>query len=290
LLKPTRAPGPPRAHRAEAASRLPGRWGPGPQTPTPRGEPCPSSTATASPSPPPRPAPAFEAAHEILLEIVHGEGGSDSKLFVAELRSLYERYAATKGLKTEVLEEGDGTVTLKVRGRDAGRAFRHEGGKHCVQRVPPTERSGRRQTSLVIVAVLPLPPEGTFEPLPEGELEVKTQPGRQRAGGQHANKTASAVRMRHRPTGLSVFISGRCQKANRKEALRVLTARVNEHRNGQAAAAYAQQRAEQLSSRGRGNKVRTYNFIDRRVTDHRLGRETTQVKELMKGDLDLLLA
>jgi peptide chain release factor 1 len=231
----------------------------------------------------------FETAREILVEIVHGEGGTDSKLFVDDLKQVYLKYAILKGCTTEVLHEGDGHVILKVLGSDAGAAFQHETGKHCVQRVPPTERSGRRQTSLVTVAVLPLPPENRYTPLPEKELEVTTQTGKQKAGGQNVNKVASAVRMVHKPTGLRVFINGRDQGANRREALRILTAKVHEARNNAASAAYAQLRTTQLAQRGRGNKLRTYNFIDQFVTDHRTGKETRNVKEVMKGNLDLIL-
>jgi len=223
------------------------------------------------------------------VEILHGEGGQDSKLFVSDLFDLYEKYAAQKGCQTEVLDDGDGHVVFKVTGSRAGSAFQHEAGNHCVQRVPPTERNGRRQTSFVTVAVLPLPPESKFVPLPERELDITTQTGKQRAGGQNANKVASAVRMVHKPTGMRVFINGRDQIFNRKEALRILTAKVNDARNGATQEAYSKKKAEQLANRGRGNKIRTYNFIDNFVTDHRTDKETKNVKEVMKGKLDLVL-
>jgi peptide chain release factor 1 len=179
-------------------------------------------------------------------------------------------------------------VVVKFTGRDAGKLFRHEPGKHCVQRVPPTEKKGRRHTSLVTVAVLPMPPDNEPRPLPDDELEVKTQPGHG-PGGQHQNKTASAVRMTHKPTGLQVFINGRDQHSNRREALRILTARVNEHLAEQSNREYARLRKSQRDGGGRGNKVRTYNFIgEGRVVDHRLGVKTRKVKEVMKGRFELL--
>jgi peptide chain release factor 1 len=179
-------------------------------------------------------------------------------------------------------------VVVKFTGRGAGRLFRHEPGKHCVQRVPPTEKKGRRHTSMVTVAVLPMPPDNDPRPLPDDELEVKTQSGHG-PGGQHQNKTASAVRMTHKPTGLQVFINGRDQHSNRREALRILTARVNEHLAEQRNEEYARLRKSQRDGGGRGNKVRTYNFIGGgRVVDHRLGVKTHKVSELMKGRFELL--
>lgn len=231
---------------------------------------------------------AFEHAAEVLVEVLHGEGGQDSKLFAADLADVYRRYAQLEKLSCETVESSEGHHVLKVKGKGAGRAFLGEEGLHCVQRVPPTERSGRFQTSFVAVAVLPLPPEGNFEALPERELEIKTQTGRQKCGGQNTNKVASAVRMTHRPTGLKVFINGRDQGQNRKEALRILTAKVNALRNAAAQEAYARGKSTQLASRGRGGKIRTYNLIDKLVTDHRTGRQSRDVKAVLKGNLKLV--
>jgi peptide chain release factor 1 len=159
-----------------------------------------------------------------------------------------------------------------------------------VQRVPPTESRDRRQTSLVHVAVLPLPPDSALRPLPESQVDFTYQCGHG-PGGQHQNKTASAVRATHRPTGLRVLINGRDQHRNKREALRILTARVHEHLSRQRDAAYDRLRRAQLGDGGRGDKVRTYNCIGGgRVVDHRLGTRTHDVEGVLKkGQLELLL-
>lgn len=224
------------------------------------------------------------ACFEIVVEILHGEGGAHSKEFASELRSLYERYARLKGLAVELLNAGEGHFVLKVSGQGAAQAFKGEAGKHCVQ----SFRSGRPQTSFANVAVLPLPPVGQSRPLDDRDIEVICQTGKQKAGGQNCNKVASAVRMKHIPTGTTVMINGRDQGQNKQLALRVLTARVNELRMNAEAAEYAGQKASQLGERGRGGKARTYNLIENYVLDHRTGKRTNNVKAVMKGQLSLI--
>lgn len=227
------------------------------------------------------------------MELHFGEGGSDSKLFVSDLLSVYQSYARIRGLSTQVLLNEDGHAILKVSGNGAWDAFKNEPGKHCVQRVPPTERSGRRQTSLISVAVLSLPPERSLVPLRDADLQITAQTGHQKAGGQNVNKVASAIRMKHLPTGLSVFINGRDQGQNKKEARRILTARVNEMRQSAQDSAYQSGRAAQMRGSGdklggRGDKVRTYNFMRLQIVDHQLGLSTGNVKAFMKGDFSVL--
>lgn len=199
----------------------------------------------------------------------------------------YIKYATNIGLKGEILTSNEGHAIVKFKGKGASDAFRYEGGKHCVQRVPPTESKGRRHTSMITVAVLPLPPAHEQKPLAEADLDIKTQCGHG-PGGQHQNKTASAVRMTHRPTGLQVFINGRDQHANRREALRILTAKVNAHVQDEQAKVYNAERKKQIGDGHRGNKIRTYNFIDSRAVDHRFNIKTGKIKDVMKGRFDIL--
>ena len=177
---------------------------------------------------------------------------------------------------------------LKVRGKGAGKAFQHESGQHVVQRIPPTEHNGRKQTSVVSVAVLPLPPEHTIKPLSQNEMDITTTKGTG-PGGQNKNKVESAVRARHKPTGIEVFIDGRDQFKNKCFAIRILTVKVNELYNGKKQADYNASRKEKLGSGGRGSKIRTYNFLESRVVDHRLGTKTSNIKAVMKGELSLIL-
>jgi len=224
------------------------------------------------------------------VEIRAGEGGTDSKLFVHDLFAAYVKYAASRGLKAELLDSSDGSATGRFWGHSAGSAFAFESGKHVVQRVPPTERNGRWQTSVVAVAVMPMPPRHELRLLPESELEVSTLRG-SGPGGQHRNKTESAVRIVHKPTRLQVFLDGgRSQHQNRAEAHRILSAKVAQHYGEQIQATYDAKRKAQVDGGGRGNKIRTYNFIKCRAVDHRTGKKTRDVQAVIeKGRFDLLI-
>ncbi len=176
----------------------------------------------------------------------------------------------------------------RIEGARAWSAFLGEPGNHVVQRIPPTEKRGRRHTSTVTVAVLPLA-SGVRVELADTEIRTKTQGGHGK-GGQHQNKRDSAVRMQHLPTGIEVFINGRDQHQNRRLARKVLTERVNAQRAGATRAKQDAGRRAQIGSGSRGKKVRTYNFIDSRVVDHASGRRTHRIDQVMRGRFDLVRA
>lgn len=229
----------------------------------------------------------FDLSNQLILEIKFGEGGDDSKLFVNDLAAAYARYAASHKFDCEILASGYGHATLKIVGKGVWKAFQHESGNHVVQRVPPTESKGRRQTSYVSVAVLSLPPENTLKPLPESDLiiEAVNLGGK---GGQHSNRTLSGIRMTHNPTHLQAVINGRDQHSNKREARIILTARVNEFWNSEAEDKYSKQRRNIMGGGGRGEKIRTYNYIKGFAKDHRTGKKNNVKNVIEKGRFELI--
>lgn len=221
-----------------------------------------------------------------MIEIHAGSGGEDSKLFSRDLMAAYVKWAESNRLSCEILDSE--RPCFLVSGNGAGELFRVESGSHCIQRIPPTESNGKRQTSYVMVAVLPLPPERSQVMLPESEIETTTMRG-SGPGGQHRNKTESCVRMVHVPTGLHVTIDGRDQQSNRRDARRILSAKVSTLVNGDSQEEYDRFRKSQVGSGNRGDKIRTYNFIKSRAVDHRTGKKTNNVEQVIgKGRFDLL--
>jgi len=187
----------------------------------------------------------------------------------------------------EILEKSDSSITFCVKGKGAAKYFQHEPGIHCIQRVPSTEKGGRVHTSIISVAILPVPKVEDFF-IPQNELKIQQTKG-SGPGGQKKNKVSSACRMTHIPTGVVVFIDGRDFQQNRKRAFKILSSRVQFLINAENAEKYDNYRHQQVGTRGRGNKIRTYNFKKNRCTDHRLKKKTSRVEEVMNGRFDLLV-
>lgn len=175
---------------------------------------------------------------------------------------------------------------LQFEGKHVWDYFQHESGKHSVQRIPPTEKRGRIQTSTVSVAILPVR-EAYYHGLADKDVEITAQRGHGK-GGQHQNTTDSAIRMKHIPTGIVVFINGRDQYQNKKTAYSVLNERVNQYYKDIEDQKHNKIKHDQLGGGTRSGKIRTYNFIKTRVVDHILNKKTTQIDKVMKGRFDLL--
>jgi peptide chain release factor 1 len=221
----------------------------------------------------------------VIVEIRGGTGGEEAGLFAGDLYRMLTRYAERRGFKTETLSSSEGHYTFAVKGDSAYSVFKYEGGTHRVQRVPETESQGRIHTSTATVAVLPEAEEVEVQIDPSDlQIDVYRSSG---PGGQSVNTTDSAVRITHKPTGLVVSMQDeKSQLQNRERAMRVLRARLYEQ---QVAAQQAEQAAERKSQVGTGErseKVRTYNFPQDRVTDHRVKVTKGDVAGVLDGGLD----
>ena len=231
---------------------------------------------------------------DCIIEIRAGTGGEEAALFAANLFRMYSRYANAKKLAVEIMSSNDtGKGGLKeiifgVSGNGSYPYFRYESGIHRVQRVPDTEASGRVHTSAVTVAVLPEAEETEVIVKPEDlKIDVYRASG---AGGQHVNKTESAVRITHLPTGLVVSCQDeRSQHKNKAKALKVLRAKLYDATLKKYQEGIAKQRKDQIGSGDRSGKIRTYNFPDQRVTDHRIGLTLHSLDDILEGYLDELV-
>jgi peptide chain release factor 1 len=226
------------------------------------------------------------------MEIRAGTGGDESALFAGDLARLYTRYAERQGWTVEVVSEsaselgGYKEVVLRMVGSGAYGRLRFESGGHRVQRVPATETQGRIHTSAATVAVMPEPDETQAVQLNPSELRIDTYRA-SGAGGQHINKTDSAVRVTHLPTGITAECQdGRSQHSNKAKALQVLTARLREKDRSERAAKEAATRKGLIGSGDRSDRIRTYNFPQGRLTDHRINLTLYKLLMVMEGDLD----
>jgi peptide chain release factor 1 len=230
-------------------------------------------------------------ARSAILEIRPAAGGDEAGLFAAELYAMYQKYADSKGWKFEILEYGDTGLggikeaTAEVTGRNVFARLKYESGVHRVQRVPATESQGRIHTSTVTVAVLPEAEEVDVQ-INEDDLKIDVYRA-SGAGGQHVNKTESAVRITHIPTGTIVAMQEeRSQHKNRAKAMKILRARIYEKQRSSLAATRSADRKSQVGTGDRSERIRTYNFPQGRVSDHRINLTLYKIDRVMQGDLD----
>ena len=230
-------------------------------------------------------------ARNAFVEIRAGTGGDESTLFAGDLARMYTRYCDAQGWKTEIMSEsaselgGYKEVVLRVEGHKVYGALKFESGGHRVQRVPVTETQGRIHTSACTVAVLAEPDEAEAIKINPSDLRIDTFRA-SGAGGQHINKTDSAVRITHLPTGIVAECQdGRSQHSNKAQALRVLTARIQEKDRSERAAKDAAERKSLVGTGDRSDRIRTYNFPQGRLTDHRINLTLYKLLTIMEGDL-----
>jgi peptide chain release factor 1 len=231
-------------------------------------------------------------ARNAFMEIRAGTGGDESALFAADLLRMYTRYCERRGWKTEIISEsaselgGYKEVVIRIEGDNVYGALKFESGGHRVQRVPVTETQGRIHTSACTVAVLAEPDETVAIKINPSDLRIDTYRA-SGAGGQHINKTDSAVRITHLPTGIVAECQdGRSQHGNKAQAMKVLTARIQEKDRSERAAKDAAERKSLIGSGDRSDRIRTYNFPQGRLTDHRINLTLYKLLYIMEGDLD----
>ncbi len=232
-----------------------------------------------------------ETDRPIIVEIRAGTGGLEAGLFVGDLSRMYTKYAAKCGLTVELMDShpteagGFKELVMAVKGGGASERFKFESGVHRVQRVPATEAQGRIHTSTVTVAVLPEPQEVDLPPIPAKDLQIDVFRS-SGPGGQSVNTTDSAVRIRHLPTGLIVTCQDeRSQLRNKEKAMRVLRARLLDRQQQLQQEQIASNRRQQVKGGERSEKIRTYNFPDRRATDHRIGLTLHKLDLILEGNL-----
>jgi peptide chain release factor 1 len=223
------------------------------------------------------------------VEIQGGAGGEEAGLWAGDVYRMLTRYAERLGFVVEPLEVGEGKYTFAIKGDGAYSVFKFEGGTHRVQRVPTTESQGRIHTSTATVAVLPEAEEVDVSVDPNDlQIDVYRSSG---PGGQSVNTTDSAVRVTHRPSGIVVSMQDeKSQLQNREKALRVLRARLYERALAEQQAVLAADRRSQVGTGERAEKIRTYNFAERRVKDHRINLTLYNLDAILAGELDELTA
>jgi peptide chain release factor 1 len=236
-----------------------------------------------------------EFPNEIVLEVRAGAGGDEASLFAWELAHMYEKFAEAEGWQWRTNYEsksdlnGYKEASFEVKGRDVYKKMRYETGVHRVQRVPATEKNGRVHTSTASVAVLPIKKKVNLIVNPaDFEMEYSRSGGK---GGQNVNKVETAVRIIHKPTGLDVRSTNeRSQLANREKAMQILLNKLQQMEEEKEAKKYAGQRSDQIGTADRSEKIRTYNFPQDRITDHRIKKSWHNLPKIMEGDIGAIIA
>ena len=235
-----------------------------------------------------------EFPNEIILEVRAGAGGDEASLFAWQLAHMYEMYAEELGWGWKTNYESSNDVggykeaSFEIRGKDCYKMLRYETGVHRVQRIPATEKNGRIHTSTASVAVLPIRKKAKFEINPvDLDMEYSRSGG---AGGQNVNKVETAVRLIHKPTGIDVrCTSERTQLGNREKAMQILTAKLEAMKEEEEAKKYSADRKNQIGTGDRSEKIRTYNFPQDRVTDHRIRQSWSNIPGIMEGKIEKII-
>ncbi len=232
-----------------------------------------------------------ELPTHLILEVRAGAGGDEASLFAFQLAEMYKYYASKRGWRVSSIDEslsgvrGYKEASFEFEGKDVYEKLKYETGVHRVQRVPETEKMGRVHTSTASVAILPLRKKSKIEINPADiEMEFSRSGG---AGGQNVNKVETAVRLIHKPTGIDVrCTSERSQLKNREKAMTILTAKLEALKNEEEAKKFGTERKEQIGTADRSEKIRTYNILQDRITDHRIKESWHGIPKIMEGNLD----
>jgi len=235
-----------------------------------------------------------EFPNEIILEIRAGTGGQEAALFAAELAAMYQEYSVSQGWTFKKISEsqsdlgGYKEVSFEIHGKDVYRRMRYETGVHRIQRIPETEKSGRVHTSTASVAILPLRKKVKIEINP-ADLHIETSRSGG-AGGQNVNKVETAVRIVHKPTGIDVRSTAeRSQSDNKAKAMAILMAKIEALKEEEEAKKFARNRKDQIGTGDRSEKIRTYNILQDRVTDHRIKKSWHGIENIFAGEIEPII-